>query len=135
MMLTNTQIWQRLQQIGVNKTLTEIDVALAQIDQQVIFNQERARFRIEMWDKVSPINGVPAEKILAREDVPANGEVYLAYLDGRLTYLQPHDPFQAGIVPMTPDTVLQIANRHIDQMATQFADQKVVESVLAKLLA
>jgi len=134
-MLTKFQVWKRLNEMGVNKTLAEIDAALAQIDQQAIFEQERTRFKVEVWDKVTPINGVPAEKIVAREDVPDDGAVYLLYVDGQLRYLQPHDPFQAGIVPMTKDNVLQIANQHVDQLAWQAADEKIFETVLEKLLA
>ena len=133
-MIDKIQVWQRLNQMGVSKTLTEIDTALSQIDQQAVFNQERSRFKIEIWDKVTPINGVPAEKILAREDVP-DGEVYLVYVDDQLLYLQPHDPFQAGIVPLTAETVEQVANQHIDQLAWQVADEKIFNMVLEKLLA
>ena len=134
-MIDKIQVWQRLNQMGVSKTLTEIDTALSQVDQQAVFTQERNRFRIEIWDKVTPINGVPAEKIIARDDVPDDGEVYLIYVDGQLRFLQPHDPFQAGIVPMTKDTVEQIANQHIDQLAWQVADEKIFNMVLEKLLA
>jgi len=134
-MLTKFQVWKRLNEMGVNKTLTEIDAALAQIDQQAIFEQERTRFKVEVWDKVTPINGVPAEKIIAREDVPDDGEIYLLYVDGQLRYLQPHNPFQAGIVPVTKDNVLQIANQHVDQLAWQAVDEKIFEMVLEKLLA
>jgi len=134
-MLTKLQVWKRLNEMGVNKTLAEIDAALAQVDQQAIFNQERSRFRVEVWDKVTPINGMPAEKILAREDVPDDGEIYLLYVDGVLRFLQPHNPFQAGIVPMTAENVMQVANQHVDQLAWQAADEKIFELVLEKLLA
>ncbi len=134
-MLTKTQVWQRLNQMGVNKTLTEIENALNQVDQQVIFEEEKKRYKVEIWDKQSPINGIPAEKILQREDIPEGGEIYLIYVDGKLQYLQPHDPFQAGIVPMTKDTVDKIANQHIEQLAWQYADEKIFEAVLEKLLA
>ncbi len=133
-MLTRIQVWQRLNSMGVNKSLTEIDSALSQVDQQAIFEEQRARFRIEVWDRFSPINGVPAEKIIARDDVPDDGEVYLIYIDGQLRYLQPHDPFQAGIVAMNKDNVHQIASQHIDQLAWQEADQKIFEMVIEKLL-
>lgn len=133
-MLTKFQVWKRLNELSVNKTLTEINAALAQVDQQAIFNQERNRFKIEVWDKVTPINGVPAEKIIAREDILDNGEIYLLYVDGQLRYLQPHDPFQAGIVPMTAENVVQIANQHADQLAWQATDEKIFEMVLEKLL-
>lgn len=134
-MLTKMQIFQRLNQFGITKTFSEIEAALAQVDRQAIFNQERSRFRVEVWDKISPINGVPAEKIIAREDVPDDGEMYLVYVDDHLLYFQPHDPFQAGIVAMTPENVLEIANQHIDQLAWQAADEKIFEMVLEKLLA
>lgn len=133
-MLTKFQVWKRLNELSVNKTLTEINAALAQVDQQAIFNQERNRFKIEVWDKVTSINGVPAEKIIAREDILDNGEIYLLYVDGQLRYLQPHDPFQAGIVPMTAENVVQIANQHADQLAWQATDEKIFEMVLEKLL-
>ncbi len=133
-MLTKLQVWKRLNEMGVNKTLAEIDAALAQVDQQAIFNQERSRFRVEVWNKVTPINGVPAEKIIAREDVPDDGEIYLLYVDGQLRYLQPHDPFRAGIVPMTAENVMQVANQHVDQLTWQVADEKILEMVLEKLL-
>ena len=134
-MLTKIQVWQRLNQMGVNKSLTEVETALSQIDQQVVFDQQRVRFKVEVWDKTTPINGVHAEKIIAREDVPDDGEIYLLYVDGQLRFLQPHDPFQAGIVAMTPESVLEIANKHADQLAWQAADEKIFEMVLEKVLA
>lgn len=133
-MLTKLQVWKRLNEMGVNKTLAEIDAALAQVDQQAIFNQERSRFRVEVWDKVTPINGMPAEKILAREDVPDDGEIYLLYVDGVLRFLQPHNPFEAGIVPMTAENVMQVANQHVDQLAWQAADEKIFDRLLEALL-
>jgi hypothetical protein len=121
--------------MGINKPISDIEAVLQQIDQQTVFNQERSRFKVEVWDKVTPINGIPAEKIIAREDVPGDGEIYLLYVDSQLRYLQPHDPFQAGIVPMTKENVMQIASQHVDQLAWQAADEKIFEMVLEKLLA
>ncbi|EID42845.1 hypothetical protein [Parageobacillus thermoglucosidasius] len=134
-MLTKIQVWKKLNEMGVNKSLAEIDAVLSQIDQQAILNEIiQNRFRIEVWDKQSPINGVPAEKIIARDDVLDDGEVYLVYVDGNLIYLQPHDPFQAGIVAMTSENVMEIAQRHVEQIATQYADEQVFEMVLEQLL-
>lgn len=134
-MLTRIHVWQRLNSMGVNKTIADIDAALTKVDQQAIFNKHRARIRIEVWDKKSPINDVPAEQILSsRTDISANGEVYLLYVDDRLIYFQPHDPNQAGQVAITKDNVLTIANQHADQIATTFADDEVFEQVLEQLL-
>ena len=134
-MLDKITIFKRLNDMGITKTLTEIENALNTIDQNAIFQEERAKFTVEIWDKVSPINGIPAEKIIARDDVPDDGEIYLVYVDGQLRFLQPHDPFQAGIVAMTKETVEQIANQHVDQLAWQSADERIFNMVLEKLLA
>lgn len=133
-MLTAVQALQRLSSMGIQKSLADIEAALNTIDQQAVFNEQRQRVTIQVWDKVTPINGVAPEKIIARDDVPDNGEIYLLYIDGKLVYLQPHDPFQAGVVPMISETVAQLANQHADQAATQMADDKVFEVLLSKIL-
>ena len=134
MVITKIQIWQRLNDMGVSKTLTEVETALSEVDTESIFNTERAKYKIEVWDKVSPINGISASKILERTDIPEGGEIYLIYINNQLVYLQPHDPFQAGLVPLTSENVLNIANRHIDQLAWQAANEKIFETVLEKLV-
>jgi len=134
MVITKIQIWQRLNDMGVSKTLTEVETALSEVDTESIFNTERAKYKIEVWDKVSPINGISASKILERTDIPEGGEIYLIYINNQLVYLQPHDPFQAGLVPLTSENVLDIANRHIDQLAWQAANEKIFETVLEKLV-
>jgi len=58
----------------------------------------------------------------------------LLYIDDRLVYFQPHEPEQAGLVPMTKDTVLDIANQHADQLTISFADNEIFERVLEQLL-
>jgi len=133
-MLTAIQIWQRLNGMGVQKTLPEIQNALAQVDQQAIFNEERARYRVEKWDKKTPINGIEPEKILSRQDYPG-GEIYLIYVDGRLQILQPHHPEEAGFVPLTEENVLEVGNAHADRLAWMSADAKIFERVLEILLS
>lgn len=133
-MLTAIQALQRLSSMGIQKTLAEIQSTLDTIDQQAIFDEQRQRVVVQVWDKVTPINGVAPEKIIARDDVPDDGEIYLLYVDGKLVYLQPHDPNQAGIVPMTPETVVQLSNQHADQVVTQMADDKAFEALLAAIM-
>jgi len=134
MVITKIQIWQRLKDMGVSKTLTEVETALSEVDTESIFNTERAKYKIEVWDKVSPINGISASKVLERADISEGSEIYLIYINNQLVYLQPHDPFQAGLVPLTSENVLDIANRHIDQLAWQAANEKIFETVLEKLV-
>ena len=134
MVITKIQIWQRLNDMGISKTLREVETALSEVDTESIFNTERAKYKIEVWDKVSPINGISASKVLERADISEGNEIYLIYINNQLVYLQPHDPFQAGLVPLTSENVLDIANRHIDQLAWQAANEKIFETVLEKLV-
>jgi len=134
MVITKIQIWQRLNDMGISKTLSEVETALSEVDTESIFNTERAKYKIEVWDKVSPINGISASKVLERADISEGNEIYLIYINNQLVYLQPHDPFQAGLVPLTSENVLDIANQHIDQLAWQAANEKIFETVLEKLV-
>ena len=55
----------------------------------------------EIWDRTSPINGVPAETVLAqRTDIPAEGDVILVKSGDRVVMFQPHESDQPGIVPL-----------------------------------
>lgn len=66
--------------------------ALADIDQDAIHDEERARLKVEAWDFESDINGAPAEQVLAvRDDV---GDRVLLIRDadsGRVVVFQPLD--------------------------------------------
>jgi hypothetical protein len=132
-MVTAIGAWQYLQQIGLNKTLSEVTSALGSIDQNAIVAQQRARVTYSVWDGVSPINGVAAETILARPDVPPGGKIYLLYVDGTLRFLQPFNPFQAGIVALTDETVNQVAEQHADSVARDMATQVVLEQLVQAL--
>lgn len=70
----------------------------------------------EVWDKRSPINGVAAEKFIARNDVDPRGEIYLIKENGNILFFQPHAPFEPGFVLMTPETVHDYAKAHIEQI-------------------
>jgi hypothetical protein len=127
---------ERARTLGASVTLADVDAALTKRDIAARVAQRKAqRYRVEIWDKKSPINGVPAEQILAsRADIPEGGEVYLVYVDGKLTYFQPHPPGEGGLRPMTRDEALQIADAQITEMATAEVEAEIAEEVLAELL-
>jgi hypothetical protein len=80
--------------------------------------EAKQRYRVELWDRVTPVNGVPAAEILAaRQDIPDGGVVYLIYRDDQVLYFQPHAPGQAGIVPMTDADALQYAEAQVLALA------------------
>ena len=118
---------------GVVVAVEDVAPLLNAIDQAAVATQERARISIQVWDKVSPLNGVSASAVLARQDIAPDGEIYLLFRDGALLYLQPHDPNSSGIVAMTSINVNPIASQHADSVATQFSAERVVEEVLSAL--
>lgn len=136
-MLDPINILKEARDLGSTCTLADVEAALGQIDYEALRAQERQRYEIRLWDKVSPINGVAPEQILER--VPKHpdgsyGEVYLIYIDGNLVYLQPHDPRQAGLVPMDAALAQQRAQEIVDQLVEQAVDQQVRREVLRQLL-
>lgn len=136
-MLDPIAILAEARNLGANVTFADVETALAQYNYEELRAQERTRYRVELWDKQTSINGVAPEQILER--VPKHpdgsyGEVYLIYIDGNLVYLQPHDPEQAGFVPMTPEMALAKANKIVDALVEQAVDAYVRREVLRQLL-
>ena len=131
-MLTALQVQRVLRREGDSQSLVDVESKLARVDQIAIRTAERDRWRVEVWDRRAPINGIPAEVFLARDDVRAigDGKIYLLYRDNVLAYFQPHDPAQSGFVAMTPKTVQTCAGRHIDQCVEINAQAAVVKAVI-----
>lgn len=115
-------------------SLVDVENALSTIDQNLMLENEKKNYVVEIWDKQSPINGVDASKFLARDDV-GDGEVYLIKdtLTGGVIYFQPHHPGMSGFVKMTNNNVLTIANEHSLKIVTEKVEGKVVEEVLKQL--
>lgn len=135
-MIDKLNLLERARALGANKTLADVEAALAKRDVAARVAAQKQRYRIEIWDKRSPINGVTAEQVLAsRTDIPEGGEVYLLYIDGKLTYFQPHPPGEAGLRAMTRDEALRIANQHVTELATAEAEVEIANEVLEELLS
>ena len=85
-----------------------------------------AKLVCEIWDKLSPINGVTAEEMLLRRgcEIPPGGEVYLIRDQdtGRVLVWQPHLPNTSGLVPMTRDMARAVGMTHIKIHLGQLRD-------------
>lgn len=115
--------------------LDRINNELSKINQATIQAEEEAKFVYEIWDKVSPINGVPAEKFLTRDDVDPDSEIYLIKdaATGQVIYFQPHEPESAGFVRMkTKADAENVAKAHKTKIAEMRANVRVAEQVLSK---
>lgn len=116
-------------------TDAEITDALALVNQDAVYDAERANWTVEEWDKVSPINGVPAEHFLSRHDVndtDPTAKVYLIKQNGNVVMFQPHDPEQSGHVKITD--VALVGGKHADNIAAGRSAAQVVEQVKQNIL-
>ena len=115
------------------KTAQEIAAALAQVGQSAILAEVNAELSWEVWDRKTPINGVPAEEVLKRFDIPLIGEIYLIKASGQVLYFQPHDPVASGLVAITKDGLKMTADRHVAKIAEGMADNETMRRVISLL--
>lgn len=135
-MITALQIFEKASQLGSTKTYTDCQNYLNAYDLNAIENvdiTQYPKYAYQIWDKVSPINGISAEKIL--EDMPEGGEVYLVFVDGNLVYLQKHDPTQMGLVPMTSAIAQERAGQIIKEKIQQEEYTRIFDEVLVSMLS
>ncbi|HYF94412.1 MAG TPA: hypothetical protein VD969_19510 [Symbiobacteriaceae bacterium] len=134
-MLNALHVLERARNLGSQATLTTVQDALAAQDYAAKRTAHRTRYRVEVWDRLTPINGVSAEAILAtRRDIPTEGVVYLVYKDDALLYFQPHQPGVAGIMPVTLEALPSISEGHVLQLVEADVDEEVLTAVLEALL-
>ena len=112
-------------------TLKELESALSAIDEQAVIQSWRSRIEAKMWDGLSDINTATPEYI--RESNPWVDVVYVLLIDGAVVYMQTHDPFQEGYIPITDNTVVDISNKHADQIAQEFASSEMFDKILIQL--
>jgi hypothetical protein len=104
----------------------QIKAAIKTVDTNALTAAETPRWTHEIWDRTTPINGVPAANVLAqRDDIASTGEIVLISLDGNIVMLQPHDPTQPGFAPIADGAAT----------GTQMTAQAVTESVDSQTLA
>ena len=136
-----TQLRMALTQRGFSVTDAEAQAVHAKIDCDSILAKHRARITYVLWDKRSPINGVPAEKILADPNYnmcQPDGEIALVYKDGVLTMIQPHRFAEGGHRPLTatdfdPTNPDAHATRYFDKSAQEWADAEIIETAIGLL--
>lgn len=107
-------------------TDAELNRALAAIDQDAVYDEERPTWTVEVWDRQSPVNDVAASHFLERGDVPDSGDVYLVKQGERVVVFQPHDPETQGIAAIPAGTGLDRGGRHADVIAAGRTAARVV---------
>lgn len=108
-----------------------IEAALANYNETAITQSWREKITISVWDGVSNINAATPEYI--RESNPWADKVYMLLIDGQITYLQTHEPFVSGVVPITAETLASISNNHANDIASNLAKNEIIGSVMIDL--
>jgi hypothetical protein len=123
-----------LQNIALEKGLivnpTEIEQWYNSLNLTEIETPIRNRFRVELWDGVSPVNGVSAEDIKNNPDFPKDPDAkgYFVYIDNNLVYFQYHTI--NGKLAITDTNWQEESNKHVDQLVQQMLQQEIVNKFL-----
>ena len=110
-------------------TLSDIEARLSEFNQAEIFQTWRNKITIQIWDKTSNINNATAEQVLAAN--PWADVIYLLIADGSIVFLQTHDPYSEGWVPITSATVGAISDDHANDITLETAEGTIVQELLA----
>lgn len=116
-------------------TVAEVETAIAEVDVAQAYADESAAWEVEVWDRTSPINGVPAEDVLARrDDIPEKGDVVLIRnAEGDVVMFQPHDPEQEGFVAIPKGKGEARGGEMAEEIVTSRVAEHVREHVANKI--
>lgn len=111
-----------------------VEKAFMEVDWDIIKQNCLAVLTVEEWDKVSPINGVSADKVIQRRgDVMNDCPVYLIKgPDRRVLYFQPFMPAVAGIKKIVDP--MKSGREHAERIAEDQADSLTLAVIQRKLL-
>lgn len=112
-------------------TLEDLESSLTNIDEAELLNSWKNRIEVEIWDGVSNINSATPEYI--RDNNPWADIVYIVKVDGKPTYLQTHNPFEPGHVPVTSGTISSISSTHAEQIAENATLSEIFQHVIDDL--
>ncbi|WP_026486678.1 hypothetical protein [Caldanaerobius polysaccharolyticus] len=124
-----------LQQLAIDKNLAvstqEITDWYNSLNLMDIENTIRQWIRVELWDGVSPVNGVPAETIKNSDGFPKdpNAKGYFVYIDNNLVYFQYHT--LSGMNAITDANFAEECNKHVNQIVEQLKQQQITQMFLS----
>lgn len=133
-LVTRLMVRAELNRLGLKPTDVtneDIDNALAQVDQASVLQNEIDKYGIVLWDRQTPVNGVPAEQVIAgRPDMLHNGAIYLVTnaASGAVLYIQPTDPETGAI--MDEAAAMESAQKFVRSIASAQAKTIILQMAL-----
>jgi hypothetical protein len=120
--------------VGLGKlapTLEDVRSSIAKIDEIEVLNSWKNKIEVEIWDGISNVNSATPEYI--RDNNPWADIVYIIKVDGKPTYLQTHNPFEPGHVPITSGAISSISSTHAEQIAENATLSEMFQYVIDDL--
>lgn len=132
-MINTEQILKYLKSQGKETTANEVEKIISAYDRDNLAKIQKARLRYEIWDKKSPINGVPADKIIKSRGYSISN-AYMIFIDDNLVYFQDHNPNKTGYEKMTKKEAEKLAVDFIDKKVEENVDHIIISYVINKIL-
>jgi hypothetical protein len=133
-MINENGILQYFQERGINTSLEEINKLVFSEDRESITSTQNKRFKYEIWDKKSSINGVDAKDIIKSRNYTI-GQAYLIYIDDALVYFQDHNPEKSGYVKMNKSEAEKLAQDFINKKVEEYTDNIIIDKVMQEILS
>ncbi len=133
-MINKEEILKHIISLGKTTSLEEIEELINQQDRESIAQTQKDRFKYEIWDKKSNINGVTAKQIIKSRNYEID-KAYMIYIDEVLVYFQDHNPNESGYVKMTKTQASKIAEDFINQKIEENTDNIIVDKVIETILS
>lgn len=111
--------------------LTELN----RLNQTEMFNMERAKLVVGVWDNESPINGVPATTVIKKYNLKPTDKCYflLDAATDKIVFFQTFQPYISGCERMTVGDVQANANTHLDKLTEAKVKSKTIRTIAKKL--
>jgi hypothetical protein len=113
---------------GAAQFVQRVQAILDEIDQDVLYRDEMARYTYGVWDHESPINGVPADVVRSRHNMGDNDGAYWIARDGQVFIFQPVKGER------DEQKLEQMALRHVNELVEEAVRWQVADLVEQRLL-
>ena len=133
-MINKSNILEYIQNRGVKSSLEEISELISKENREKIKQIQEERFKYEIWDNKTAINGIDAKEIINSRGYTID-KAYLIYIDGNLVYFQDHNPNESGYIKMNKTQAKKIAEEFIKNKIEEYVDSIIVNKVIQTILS
>jgi hypothetical protein len=99
---------------------------LASLNINQISTDIASQWKFEEWDKISPINGVSASRVIEKYNIEEDDSVFMLLQNDRVVFFQPFEPGVQGKSKMTPANVRTIAQDMLDKVIDAVIIQTII---------